>query len=324
MALGALMTVTSGSVGADEIRLAGVQYLGDLPTVVADHEQLFARQGLDVTVGFNLSGRQNLEALRAGETDFALMALTPLVLDRLADATPGGADDPVILASLVHSIRLNHVVTFAGSGIETPRDLRGRTVALPGGTNAEFVWEVFSRVHGLDPAASVIRDMPVHRIPDALAAGAVAAAVVWEPWTTRLGERLGARLRTLPGANHYTAKWVLVTSRRTVAEAPQRCASMLAAYRRAMDLIRRAPDHAIRTFAARMDFPPGSLRTHWAAVDYDLSLDWSLITALQQQLDWARRAGHGAGEVDVLSLIAPGPLRAVLPEAVGVPRGPAG
>jgi hypothetical protein len=46
MTLGALMTVMSGLVGADEIRLAGVRYLGDLPTVVADHEQLFARQGL--------------------------------------------------------------------------------------------------------------------------------------------------------------------------------------------------------------------------------------------------------------------------------------
>lgn len=129
---------TGQAADAASVRLAGVDYLGDLPTVIAHDEGLFARHGLDVEVEFNGSGRDNLERLRAGTTDFALMALTPIVLDRLADPSPGQADDPVILASLVHSTRLNHVVVPASGPVEHPADLRGRRVGLRKGTNSEF------------------------------------------------------------------------------------------------------------------------------------------------------------------------------------------
>lgn len=322
----AWMTAAAATPPAAPIRLAGVVYLGDLPTVVAEHEALFAAQGLHVVVEYNPSGKRNLEKLRAGETDFALMALTPLVLDRLADTTPGGADDPVILASLVHSTRLNQLVALAGAGIESPMDLRGRRVGLPKGTNAEFIWWVFRQYHGLGADAAEVQDLPVARIPDALVAGEIDAAVIWEPWTTRLADRPGVGLTTFPGANLYTAKWVLVTTRRMAREAPRRCAAMLAAYRQAVEHIEREPGKAIGIYGERMGLAADVLGRDWGLSSYDLNLDWSIIAALQEQLHWARLAGHGAGagEVEVLELINAGPLRAVNPTAVGIPDPPGG
>ncbi len=130
----------TAATSADEVRITGADYLGDLPTRVADHNNLFAAEGIDAVVAYSASGRDNLRALRAGETDFALMALTPLAIDLVMDPDPWGTDDPVILASVVHSTRLNHVVALGNGGPRKPADLVDGRIGLMRGTNAEFVW----------------------------------------------------------------------------------------------------------------------------------------------------------------------------------------
>jgi len=306
---------------AQPVRIAGVIYLGDLPTVIADHENLFRRHGLDASVGFNHSGRDNLRRLRAGEIDFALMALTPIVLDRLADATPGGPDDPVILASLVHSTRLNAVVARPAAGIETPQDLAGRRIALRKGTNAEFVWWLFAHFHGLAPDAVRLVDRPVPAVVDALRDGEVDAAVLWEPWLSRLLASSEEELRVFGGSNIYTAKWVLVTTRRSADEHPARARAVLATYRDAIERIERDPEAAIRTYARRADVDEAVLRENWQALDYELNLQWTVVATLQQQINWAEHSGRRprATPIEVLGLIDPAPLRAIEPTRVGVP-----
>lgn len=78
---------------ADPLRIGGVEYLGDLPTLVAERDGHFARYHADVNVIFSDSGRDNLRLLRAGEIDFALMAMTHwswthLPTPRVTDRTP--------------------------------------------------------------------------------------------------------------------------------------------------------------------------------------------------------------------------------------------
>ncbi len=50
-------TEHAGAADSRPIRLAGVDYLGDLPTVIARNDGLFARHGLDVDVRFQSSGK---------------------------------------------------------------------------------------------------------------------------------------------------------------------------------------------------------------------------------------------------------------------------
>lgn len=316
-------TVSADTNTGRAVRIAGVVYLGDLPTVVAEHDGLFAANGVDAEVAFNDSGRYNLARLRAGETDFAMMALTPLVLDRMTDATEGDADDPVILGSLVHSTRLNDVVALAGNGVETPADLAGRRIGLAKGTNAEFVWWLFAHFHGLDPQATELVDRAITDIPQALARGEVDAAVVWQPWSSRLEQEFGDRLLNFEGANVYTAKWLLVTTRGLVEERPGLARRVLMAYRDSIDTIERDPAHAIAVYSRRAGIPAEIMRRQWDAMDYDLNLDWSLVASFQEQLDWARRTGYpvAGGEISVVSLIAARPLRTVFPTGVGLPSG---
>lgn len=303
---------------AEVLRLRGVEYLGDLPTLVADARGYF--DGIAVRVDYGASGKANLASLRAGEVDLTVMAMTPLVVDRLRDATPGGDDDPVVLANLAYSTKINHVVTLAPADAWPPA-----RVGLARGTNAEFLWSLFAAYHGLDPGEVASVDLPIARLGDALADGTVAAAVVWEPWTSRLRARFGDDLRVVSGSTAYTTRWLLVTRREVVRDCEHRCRDLIAAYRRAERAIEADPTAARALFAERWDVPAAVMDELPRLPIYDVTLDWTVFTSFRQQVAWARRAGYARtdGPVSIFTVLAPEPLAAVAPQAVLLPLAPA-
>ena len=307
----------------DPVRLLGVGYLGDLPTLVAREEGLFGQRELRVDAVRGQSGMENLRALRAGDAEFALMAPTPLVLDRLTNPAERAGDEPVILASLVHTTHLNHVVTLTDTGIRHPHQLPGRRVGLMAGTNSEFLWWLFAPYHRFSPTAVELVDLPVEELGDALAGGRIDAAVLWEPWTSRLARRFGNRLHHLPGGDIYTEKWVLVTTRRIAREHTELCRRVLAAYQEAITRIEERPDSALGMYAEDAGLTGEPEEGKHEAAFFTLTLDWSLLTTLQQQVEWARHSGRAApqpqADTDILSWIATGPLRDLAPEAVSIP-----
>ncbi len=309
------------------VRVGGATYLGDAPTVVAHQRGLFTANGIDAEIDYAVSGKRNLERLRAGELEFALMALTPLVLDRLDDPTPGGDDDPVILASVMHATHLNEVLVVADGRIDGPADFEGRVVGLTRNTSAEFAWWLFTRYHDLDPNAIEVIDRPAGELADALTSGAIDAAILWSPWEARLEAQGDRKLHGFASAEVYSAKWVLVTRRDVCHDAPALCRAILSVYRDAIAFIRQHPDQAMRLYAEHAGVDPQYLDGTWDPLIYDLNLDWNVVTTLQQQFEWARREttmGNASG--GILPLLAPGPLRELLPGSVSIPdpaEGPA-
>jgi ABC-type nitrate/sulfonate/bicarbonate transport system substrate-binding protein len=312
----------SGAAEAPVVRIDGVAFLGDLPTIVADSRGLFADQGLETVIEYSRSGVRNLQRLRAGEVDFALMALTPVVLDRLADATPGGADDPVILASLLQAHQLIGIVTAPDSGIESSADFAGRRVAVEPGTNSEFAWWLFERFEGIDSEPVQLIRMPTADMTEAMLAGQLDAAVMPEPWATHLEQAMVTdgqkRQRLFDTRNFYVGKWVLVTTRRQVTTREEICQKVLTAYRQAIDFMEREPLEGLSYYTTKIEDTESVDPENWHSVTFDMNLDLSLVAALRQQFHWAQSEGYGSADtpIDVLGLMAPGPLRSVFPKAV--------
>jgi len=307
------------------VRIAGATYLGDLPTYVAEELGFFTENALEATVQYNDSGKQNMALLRAGDVDFALMALTPFVLDRITDPDPGQPDDPVILASLLQSHELTALMASHASGIESPADLGGRRIALEPGTNTEFVWWLFVQFHGIDPSSVETIPIPFSETSNAFLSGRVDAVVLPEPWASRLEAQLELMGRNPPHRfdtnSLYAGRWVVVTTQRHVLERRDACRDVLKAYRQASEFIERAPGNAISIYIRSLETPNSPVELRWEALDFDISLDWALIASLREQFRWARDVGIGnAGEpVRVLELLEPGPLHDGWPTAVKIP-----
>ncbi len=303
-------------------RLQGVQYLGDLPTLVADEQGYFDKAGLDLVVDFGRSGLENLALLRAGGADFALMALTPLVLDRLNHAGPDHANDPLILASISHSIGLDHVMARADAGIDHPRDLAGRRVGVMRGTNAELLLSFFLTYHGMSPEDVDLVDMPTDQVSFALRDGELDAGVLWEPWASQLERDAEAPLLRFPVSNVYTARWVLVVRREALEAFPEGSIALLGAYQQAIEFMDRNPERAIDVYARHSGLSADVVRHKWDGLIYGLTLNWSLLTGLHEEAEWAKEAGYVPPDRELrpLSFIAVGPLQSRLPAAVALPR----
>ena len=315
-----LLCMICANAGAAPVRIAGVSHLGDLPTFVAAERGLFTRAGIEARVSRVPNGRLALERLRAGTADFALMALTPLVLDRLADDTPNGPEDPVILASIVQSAHLNQIATLDDRGIREPADLAGRRLGLTRGTNAEFHWWLFARFHGIDPAAVEIVDLEKNALGDALEAGRVDTAVLWQPWTARLRASVGNRLHTFEHGALYDAHWVLATRRATAEDRPRLCADIIRAYADADAAIAREPAAVLERFYTALGLGDAMPQPAGYPYGFNVELGWSVLVGLGQQFDWAATTGRGDTTLrpSILAMMAPGPLRRAAPGAVNV------
>jgi NitT/TauT family transport system substrate-binding protein len=271
------------------------------------------------------SGKTALQTLREGTSDFALTAVTPVVLDRLADNTPGQADDPIIIANLVNSMALMQVVVRSRTGITEPQQLAGRRIAIDTGTNAEFVWWLFQSFHQIDDSEIEIVPLNGEATYNALLERRIDGAVLWEPWITRLDEALRgverSPLHIFDVQQMYSGKWLVMTTPRILAERPGLARRVLAALRRAIEFMEIEPDTARRLYQDRFGIRGEFLITGWDTLDYDLSLDWSLISALQQQFAWATESGHEnrGSPIRILDLIDDRLMREHWPIAVGIP-----
>lgn len=318
-------SVAASETAQGSISLSGVVYIGDLPTMVSAEHGIFQRHGLDINLTRRASGKENLRALRNGETDIALMATAPLVLDRLQSPSTGKANDPLIIASLAFSSRLNHVATLASNGIASPSDLTGQRIGLMQGTNAEVLWWLYTVFNRIEPDSARVVDMPITELPEALVAGDVDAAVLWEPWTSRLNAQIGSELVLLPGSDTYIEHWILVTTRGLLQQHPEVMHNLIAAYRDAIAFIETSPDQAFDLYSEQTGLEAHAFRTQQDLPVFGLSLNWSLLSTLMETIHWARQSVDlkNDGTPNPLSWIEPGPLRDVMPLAVGLPALPA-
>ncbi|MDR3692784.1 MAG: ABC transporter substrate-binding protein [Fimbriimonas sp.] len=243
------------------------------------------------------AGPEAMEALLAGEVDFAYVGPSPAVnaylksggkaLVILSGACSGGAS----------------LIARGDESIRSVSDLDGKRVAVPqlGGTQ-DVSLRHFLAANGLAPQdrGGSVQVLPVKN-PDILALfiqKQIDAAWVPEPWASRLRSDADAKNvvdeRDL-WPNHRFTTTVLV-ARKVFAEAhPDAVRQILAAHRRSVDWLRNHPDEAAATINQELKLLSGKaismavLRDALGHVQFTTDLDRANIVALSEA---AAKAGY--------------------------------
>ena len=158
-----------------KLRFACSKFLGELLPMVAFDKGSFKDEGLEVELQCGSAGWESLNRLLSGQADVATVAQLPLVYAALERKkyTDQPAGDFAIVADLTVANRAQAIIIRRDRGIAVPADLRGKRIALPKGTAADFFLDSVLAAQGIGYPELRLINSEVSKAPDLLIAGDV-------------------------------------------------------------------------------------------------------------------------------------------------------
>lgn len=283
---------------------------------VADHEDLFAANGLDLTlIEYDGGSAAACQALLAGDVDVALCTDTLVVIGAL------GGTPVTVVATVARDPNDISVLARKSAGITAPSDLRGKRIGVQPGTAAAFFVHSYLTLNGMSHEDVSISSGTHAEIAGSLVAGDLDAAAVREPFSTDVARALGDDLVVLEEPGLYTKTANLCTDPDTSVETGT-LTRLIRALVQAEGLMSGERSGELRqAVAERIGSDPRTL----SPVVYEpgsVSLRQALLLNLEDQARWAIAHDVVADPrpFDALTLLDASALDAVDPERVSVIR----
>jgi NitT/TauT family transport system substrate-binding protein len=207
---------------------------GDKAAVyIGVYKRLFEQEGLDVEI---LSGRGGADALTKVATGVA--DITAASISVLMQAKAQGPMPAKAIYS-IYTKQPDSIITVEGNGIETLKDLTGKSVATATFSSSNVVWPLILKANDIDASKITLLKGEPAALGPMLASGKVPAVVSWI--TNRpLFEKavgIGAKVKVIPwfdfGFQGYS--YSLLASDKLLKERPDVVTRFVRAYRKAIE-----------------------------------------------------------------------------------------
>lgn len=289
-------------------------------TIVAEEMGFYKAVGLEVETLKSQSGRDAFSALIGGAADIATVALTPMVFAAFQE-------QPIAIIVENASNPKNVIVARADAGIESAEDLRGKKISTTTGTDLHYFLDAFLAAYGMTEADVEVVNAPPNDHLTILQRGDVDAFAIWQPFPYLAEREMGDNAVILaPPAGTYEARYLISTTQDFLAENPEAIERFLEAFKLADEYIAANPDETLALVAGDIGTEVEELEGYYFdSYRIGLRLEPTLLDEAVAQAQWAIDTGaapEGADIPDFMSLIFPGPLSAVYPEAVTLEKSP--
>jgi len=311
----ALLFGLCGSAAAEPLRLSLSLTPLSLPFFVADEKGYFAAEGVQLAINEVVGGHRTMQQLLEGSADLATSSEAVVMFKSFQRS------DFAIIASFVTSEDDVKIITRADTGISTPRQLAGKTVATVTGSASNYYLDTLLLYSGVDPKKVRLRNLAPEAMADALQHKEVDAIAIWEPIPFKALQAVpGARM--LPKSSTYRLTFNLVARKSLLGTRDADLAAMLRALERAQQFIDHHQLEAKDILRKRLQLDQAFIDWIWTRYSYRLSLDQSLLTTLEGEARWARQEGlvRGDRSPNYLNFIYAGPLLQVRPSCVSIIR----
>lgn len=296
----------------ESLRLAA--YEGDVGALewIAQEKGFFDKLGLQVEIKGFASGKDALEALKAGRVDVATASEFVFASASLADTQLR------ILGNISH-YRNKAVIGRVDRGIKVPADLKGKRVGVTMPSGAEYSLHVFLALENLTMRQITPVGLGPKEIVESLVAGSIDAAITWQPHVQSAERRLGKLGITFPG-DSYDIFLLLLADQHVAVAREGAIRKLLAGLLLAEDWVAAHPDEAKRFIAARFKLDEAYVASLWPQMRLTVDFPQELMTAIDGEASWLVKRNGAAGTAipNYANFILPGPLRSLRPRAVSV------
>jgi NitT/TauT family transport system substrate-binding protein len=283
---------------------------------IAMKKGFFRQEGLAVQPLVRSFGKEALAEVLGGRADLATVAETPFMLAVLK------GEKISIVASIFSSGKNNAIVANRERGISRPGDLRGKRIGVVPGTTSELFLHSFLAANGLKRSEVTAVPLAPDDMLGAVMTGQVDAVSAWNMHLKTIGRRLGDKGAVFFDSDLYTESF-LVTGRQDYLKGnPEVVRRVLRALVKAERFATEASGEAQALVSSALQLDPDILRECWNDSIFRVSLDQSLLIALEDETRWAVRSRlvPGADMPVYLRNISFDGMQAVKPEAIGIKR----
>ena len=281
---------------------------------IAYEKGYFSDEGLDVTLQKHGSGKASLNAVLQGKANIGATSENPIMHAALR------GEEIRLIATILSTVKNYAIIGRRDRGISSEQDLKGKKVGVTRGTNSEFLLEAILTLNGVSVDEIEKINIKPAGIVDAITNGEVDAISSWNPHILRSQKTLGDNQISFYGAELYTATFNLASMKDYVEQNPSVIEAVLRALSSASNFAKNEPEQARLFVAKHIKMDPALLDELWEIYNFELSLDQSLITTMENQAAWAISQGMSDQKIppNFLDTIYLDGMISVRPKAVTV------
>ena len=303
-----LGVMVSAVAEANELRLATQPSPFCAPIFVAKQkkwvEEELARIGARPAVKWTsfAAGPPMNESFAAGQQDIGFLGDTPAIISKAAGI------DTRIIGITSSGPKTLAVIVPADSKVRSPKDLKGKRVAVVKGSYAHHLLVLVLRKGGLTTNDIEFINLSQADIATAIVNGNVDAAAVWEPLISRLESQGAARVLS-DGSGIKKGVLVIVSTNDFAAKHRDQVKALLRAYDRGARFIRANPKEAARLVAGDVKLTPSLLLKVFPKFDYHPAVKTDDVQELKKSEAFMRSAGLIRVPVDIDKFVDAGLAR---------------
>ncbi len=280
---------------------------------IAEDQNFFAGNGLNVTIRNYTSGMEAVNAIFNGEVDLAATAEFPLVKKVLNQ-------EKISAIVSIDKSQLQDLIGRKDRGIENVSDLRGKRIGVTLGTIAQFYLGRFLMLHSINLQDVTIVNINPSESVDALTKGDVDAIIIWQPYANAIENALGNNAAIWPVQSSQETYIVEVAKNDWIARHPDAVRRYVNALAQAEDYFVRHPAQTKSMMQKKLNYTNAYMAAVWDKNQFSLSLDQSLVTAMEDEGRWMIKNNLTTEKTipDFRNYIYTKGLAEVKPEAVNI------
>ncbi|HUW40788.1 MAG TPA: NrtA/SsuA/CpmA family ABC transporter substrate-binding protein [Rectinemataceae bacterium] len=280
---------------------------------IAADKGFFADNGLRVAIESVATGPSALAALQNGSVQIAETAEFPVVVAALR-----GMDFRILATN--DQFENDYIIARKASGISGIPDLKGRRMGFSFHSITEFYLGRFLALHGIRPGDISRVDVAPSDFATAIGGGRVDALVAWQPFVSRIAASLPGGAEVWPVQSDQLAYGILVCREKWLAANSKTAEAFLKSLKSAQDYLVGHPAESRALIGKRLGYDAGYLSSVWRDHHFDLTLDYSLVLAMEDEARWmvANHLTDASAVPDFSRSISAAELTAVSPTSVNM------
>lgn len=298
-------------VGSINLGFAGGEYAAAI--YIADERGFFTGNGINIQLRPFETGLASYKAMLRGEVDVS--GPTEYVV-------AGGVLRHEKIRAIATIVK-NDVYFILGSkdrGITKASDLAGKRIGFARNTIAEFYLGRFLDLHGMNINNVTLVDMNYSGGAESIKKGSLDAIITFPPFYDSINVSFGAGVVEWPIQSGQPLFGVLTSTDDWITRNPDLVVRLLRAIDQANEYITQHPREAKAIVQKRLNLDAASIDKAWQRNFCALSLDQSLIAAMEDEARWMIKNNLTKEKTvpDFTKYIYLDGLKAVKPEAVNI------